>query len=154
MPALRVIPQPRISLAAMKGGSGKTTTALNLAGVLALQEKRVLLVDLDPQTNLSTALNVSIKQDKLGVRYLLTPSDYRVSDCAYPRGEFLDLVPADPDLGNLENEILMAPDGRLRLRRKLEKGAEAYDFIIIDCPPSIGALTQSALIAATDVIIR
>ena len=78
--------------------------------------------------------------------------EYGIAACAYPRGPYLDVVPADPDLLDLEQQLLVAPDGRLNLRSKLASGIGPYDFVLIDCPPSIGALTQCALVAATEVI--
>jgi chromosome partitioning protein len=83
----------------------------------------------------------------------LQQADYGVHECQYDRGPYLDVIPADPDLADLEQQLLVAPEGRLSLRKKLEKGAFDYDFVFLDCPPSVGALTQCALVAATDAII-
>lgn len=142
-----------VAFASYKGGVGKTTACLNIGGVLAMEGHKVCLIDLDPQTNLSTAFNVTISGDKLGVRVLLTDNHHSLQDCSYRRGEYLDLCPADPDMTNLEHELLISPNGRTRLRKKIQEQSEGYDYIMIDCPPSIGGFTQSALIAATEVVI-
>jgi chromosome partitioning protein len=142
-----------IALANFKGGVGKTTTAVNLAGALILREKQVLLVDLDAQCNASTALNITLTEDHLGTRSLLQEDAYGLDECAYTRGPYLDVIPADPALADLEQHLLMAPEGRLRLRTKLDTAAGRYDYVLLDCPPSVGALTQCALVAATEVII-
>ena len=141
-----------ICFSSYKGGVGKTTACMNIGGVLALEEHKVCLIDLDPQCNLSTAFNIEITPDKLGVRFLLTDDRFGLNATSYRRGEYLDLCPADPDMTNLEHELLLTPNGRSRLKKKVENCTD-YEYILIDCPPSIGGFTQSALVASDEVII-
>jgi chromosome partitioning protein len=137
-----------------KGGTGKTTTVMNLAGALALKEKRVLAIDLDPQCNASIAFNVIIdKHTGKGVRPLLTQEEVNVRDCLYPRGQWCDFIPADPDLYEIHTDLAIDPRGRFRLRDHLQAMLPLYDYILIDTPPDVSSFTQRALVAAHEVII-
>src|SRR5262245_15850289 len=141
------------AIANNKGGVGKTTTTLNLAGAFVLQRRKVLAIDLDPQCNASIAFNVIVDANSPGVRHLLAGERYKLAQCIYDRGPLCDFIPADPDLAELQTQLLVDPKGRMRLREYLQQLIGEYDFILLDCPPDMGVLTQSALVAAHEVII-
>lgn len=148
------LPPRIISISNNKGGTGKTTTAVNLASGLAfLKGYRVLLIDFDPQGNASIALEVDIENLDCSVQDLLTG---KVTDFRYllwDRGENLKILPANNALKDIENELVSNIDGRVRLRERLAPILHDFDYIIIDTPPTLGLFTQGPLIASTDVII-
>ena len=137
-----------------KGGVGKTTTAINMGASLAVAEQRTLIVDIDPQGNATSGLGVD-KRDSLPTIYDVLVDDRAVGECC--RAEihfpFLNLVPSNRDLVGAEIELVDRPARERVLARALDAVKEDYDFILVDCPPSLGLLTLNTLVAADSVLI-
>ena len=147
-------PLPRVmAIANQKGGVGKTTTAVNLGASLAELGYRVLVVDLDPQGNATTGLGVNARNLQASI-YDVLLADLPMEDCIEPTGvRNLFVAPATIDLAGAEIELVPAFSRELRLRRALESLGDEYDFVLIDCPPSLGLLTVNGLAAATEVVV-
>ena len=140
-----------LAIGNQKGGVGKTTTGISLAAGLAALEKRVLLVDCDPQGNATRGLGQTAHSPHLyHVLVGESPTEAAIVASGFP---FLDLLPADRDLVGVEVEFVGLEQWEKILGSRLAAIAERYDFILIDCPPSLGHLTIQALVAATGVLV-
>ncbi len=144
-------PVRSIALMNQKGGVGKTTTAVSLAAGIARAGRSVLLVDLDPQSHSSLHLGVQ-KQDATAYDLLLDPAMDPDQVIVNAR-EHLDLLPSETDLAAVESELASEPDRQSRLGHVLDKVRDRYEFVIVDCPPSLGVLTINGLAAVREVII-
>lgn len=142
-----------IAFSNQKGGVGKTTTCVNMAAALSQEGKRILLVDVDPQGNATSGLGINKSAIKKSVYNVLI--DELKPEEAIIKTEFsnLDLLPASIDLAGAEVELVYIMSREKRLSDALEGLKKKYDYIVIDCPPSLGLLTINALSAADDVII-
>jgi chromosome partitioning protein len=147
-------PLPRIiAIANQKGGVGKTTTTVNLAACLADLGFRVLVADLDPQGNASTGLGINIR-DLASSMYDVLLHDTDMQDCLEPTSvRNLFVAPANLDLAGAEIELVPAFSRELKLRAALDSVRDDFDYILIDCPPSLGLLTVNSLAAATEVLV-
>jgi len=147
-------PLPRVmAIANQKGGVGKTTTAVNLGAALAELGYRVLVVDLDPQGNATTGLGVNARNLESSV-YDVLLHEVAVEDCIEPTNlRNLFLVPATIDLAGAEIELVPMLSRETRLKRALATVVDDFDYLLIDCPPSLGLLTVNALAAANEVVV-
>jgi chromosome partitioning protein len=143
-----------VAVANQKGGVGKTTTVINLATSIALSGPRVLLVDVDPQGNLTSGVGFKGQRSDAGTVYEALLMEGEAASYVLPtRVANLSLLPADSNLTGAEIEMVGLPEREHRLKRVLEPLRMEFDYIFIDCPPSLGLLTLNALVAADTVLI-
>jgi chromosome partitioning protein len=143
------------AVANQKGGVGKTTTAINVGAALALAEQRVLLIDMDPQANLTSGVGLKGKATAAGTIYQALTSDVEDPSAfiLQTRVERLSLIPADRNLTGAEIDLVTLPERESRLRLLLARLREQFDYVLIDTPPSLGLLTLNALVGADAVLI-
>lgn len=142
------------SVVNQKGGVGKTTTAVNLSTAFAAMGQRVLLIDLDPQANATTSLGLSLEERQENIYDMLCNDqmkpDHFLKKTCIPG---LDIVPGSPNLSGIDLEFYNHDKKHFILKKKLEPIQKSYDFIIMDCPPSLGFLTVNAMCASTGVVV-
>jgi chromosome partitioning protein len=142
-----------VSIANQKGGVGKTTTSVNLATVLALKGKKVLMIDADPQGNATSGLG-SNKEQELSTYDLLIDDEVKAEDIIVKsQVKRLDLIPSNINLAGAEIQLTALISREYRMKNKIDEVKDNYDFIIIDCPPSLGLITLNALTASDSILI-
>ena len=142
-----------IAIANQKGGVGKTTTTVNLAAALGVLEKKVLLIDADPQANASSGLGVIVEEVENGSNQLLEHTITAKEAIVPTNSPNLDIIPAHIDLVAIEIELVDKDQREFKLKEALASIKNDYDYILIDCAPSLGLITLNALVAADSVII-
>ena len=142
-----------IAIANQKGGVGKTTTSINLAASLGVLEKKVLLIDADPQANASSGLGIDVDAVEGGTYHVLEHSLSAKDAIVKTSSPNVDIIPANIDLVAIEIELVDKEDREYMLKRALVHITDDYDYILIDCAPSLGLITLNSLVAADSVIV-
>ena len=142
-----------VAMANQKGGVGKTTTAINMAAALGQAGKRVLMVDIDPQGNATSGLGINKRERAFSTYHLLLGTGSIEEILVHTQYKNLDLLPSNMDLAGVEIELVEMDERAYRLKRGLAPIREQYDYIIIDCPPSLGLITLNAFSAADSVLV-
>lgn len=142
-----------VALANQKGGVGKTTTAINLASALGLLGKKVLMVDIDPQGNATSGLGIN-KREALYSTYNLLITGAKIDDVlVHTKFKNLDVLPSNINLAGIEIELVELEERTFRLKQALAPVRDKYDYILIDCPPSLGLITLNAFTAADSILV-
>ena len=142
-----------IAIANQKGGVGKTTTSVNLAAALGVLEKKVLLIDADPQANATSGLGLDVESVEIGTYQVLEHTIPAKDTILKTESPNVDLIPAHIDLVAIEIELVDKQEREYMLKKALEDIKDDYDYILIDCAPSLGLITLNSLVAADSVVI-
>lgn len=143
-----------IAIFNQKGGVGKTTTNINLAACLAMKGKKILILDIDPQGNTTSGVGISKKGLEVTTHEILIENNYHPEDAVIPTGvKNLDIMPASVQLAGAEVELIELAGREKRLKKAIDLLKPKYDYIFVDCPPSLGLLTINSLTAVDSVLI-